>query len=243
MRTNIIARYTLGAALFAASGRGRTAAASKPADDKPAAKADDWNEEDDAARRNAAMSGSGSATELPPDGEPQVGIGTALTEGQLAGLDPIDVEKHLDQAAHRADLTNMQTDHEAENALDAVSGTPNPGVTEEQSNAHTQPGARGSDMAGNPPKPNPLESVSREAVNAARSALEHAERQDIANGKRGNEAATRRSAGWRTARDLGVHKATLDALVEAGRVEVETAPGMAHMPETGRLYRIKKDRG
>lgn len=186
----------------------------------------------DAARRAEAQEGSGIAQ-----------AGPALTEAQLEGLDPIDRETHLDQAARRGEMTNMQTDHEAMNGLDGVSGTPNPGVTEQQSAAHTQPGARGSDMSGNPPKADPLAALSREQVEGARKALTQADRQDVANGKAGNEVATERSAGWRTARQLGVHKATLDALVEAGRVEVDSAPGMSHMPETGRLYRIKRDRG
>lgn len=194
--------------------------------------AEQWNEEDDAARREEAQAGSGIAQ-----------AGPALTEGQLDGLDPLDAETHLDEAARREELTNMQTTHEAENGLDAVSGTPNPGVTEAQSNAHTQPGAEGSDMSGRKPMADPLAALDPKLLKEARQALEKAETQDNANGKRGNEEATRRSAGWRSLRDLGVHKATMDALVEAGKVETGNAPGMSHMPETGRLYRIVKDRG
>lgn len=202
----------------------------------PAPSADEWDDAgtdtgSDEARRNAALSGSGIAS-----------AGPALTEDQLTGLDPIDAEKHLDEAARRAEMTNMQTEHEAAGGLDAVSGTPNPGVTEDQSRAHTQPGARGSDMSGRPPMGDPLAALDRANLSAVRTALERAEAQDMANGKPGNEVATRRSAGWRSLRDLGVHKATLDALVQAGKVETQNAPGMAHMPESGKLYRIKRER-
>lgn len=168
--------------------------------------------------------------------------GPALTEAQIEGLDPIDVETHLDEASRRAELTNMQTEHETMSGLDAVSGTPNPGVTQEQSAAHTQPGNVGSDMSGRPPMASPMQSVEPSVLDEAKAAFDKAEQQDLANGKKGNEEATKRSAGWRSLRDLGVHKATMDALVAQGTVEVGSAPGMAHMPETGRLYRIKKDR-
>lgn len=183
--------------------RGQTAA------EKP--QAEDWDgtdESQDAARREALTGNGGTGSGI-------LSAGPALTEAQLDGLDPIDAEEHLDQAARRSEMTNMQTDHELQNGLDPVSGRA--------------------------PMPNPLNAVSRETLNEARSAFERAERQDIANGKKGNEASTYNSAGWRSLRDLGIAKATADALVAYGRVEVGSAPGMSHMPETGRLYRIKRD--
>lgn len=178
--------------------------------------------------------------------------GTGFTQAE----DPNDAafeEQELDEAARRAELTNMQTTKEAEEGRDAVSGTLNPGVTQAQSDAHTQPGDRGSDMAGNAPKPDPLAALDQKLVNEIHRSLTEADKQDVAAFRRPKDAeddvvdqkrvAHERSAGWRSLSQLGVHAITLKALVKAGKVEEGTAPGMQHHGDTGKLYRIKRDRG
>lgn len=162
-------------------------------------------------------------------------------------------ELELDEAARRAELPNMQTTREREEGRDAVSGTLNPGVTQQQSAAHTQPGRIGSDMAGNPPKPDPMLALDPQHVRDIHDKLVAADKQDVAAFKAPKDAteekveqqrtAHARSAGWRTLRDLGVHKVTLDALVKQGKVEEGAAPGMQHHGDTGKRYRIVKDRG
>lgn len=192
---------------------------SRPAPGSSPAPSESWDDDADAdaARRSAT-----------------IGAAQSLTAGQLDGLDPIDEELHLDEASRRAELTNMQTTHETENGLDPISGTPNPGVTLAQAAAHTQPGDEGSDMSGRKPMADPLAAVGKDALESARKALSQAVAQDKAS-KDGHL-----SPGWRNAQQLKVPKATLDALVAAGKIEKGTAPGMAHMPDTGTIYRLKQ---
>lgn len=218
--------------------------ARKPASQTPANSPDAWNDEDEGQGgptiARATQEGGGSQE----DRENSQALNT--------DLDPIDAELQAEEAARRAELPNMQTTHERFNALDAVSGTPNPGVTEQQSAAHTQPGREGSDMAGNRPKPDPFAALDRKHVEEVRKALTQADKQDMAAFKDPKDAtdevreqrriAHERSAGWRSLSQLGVHKATLDALVQSGHVESGSAPGMSHHADTGRLYRIKRER-
>lgn len=241
MRTHILSTYLLSGALMMA---GRRSAADSG--NAPQANPDAWNGDDDATENNAPViaratqEGGGSQE----DRENSQALNTAL--------DPIDAELQADEAARRAELPNMQTTHERFNALDAVSGTPNPGVTEQQSAAHTQPGARGSDMAGNAPKPDPFKALDPEHVRSIREALMQADKEDMAAFKKPKDVtaevaeqrrvAHERSAGWRSLAKLRVHKATLDALVESGHVEAGSAPGQSYHADTGRLYRIKRER-
>jgi hypothetical protein len=155
-------------------------------------------------------------------------LGRVLTAGQRAGLDPVNRAEHVEQARHRADLTNGQTDHEADGALDGVSGTPNTGVTPHV--PHTAPGPA-NDMSGRRAMPDPFrgfDTVARGALEALSKASAEAHARNRGAGH-----------GWVDLRTLNVPKAAMDALVEAGAVDQDTRPGGQFSPETGTVYRIK----
>jgi hypothetical protein len=185
--------------------------------------------------------------------EPDADAGEGFTQARDPEGDAAQDELEEDEAARRAELTNMQTTREREEGRDAVSGTLNPGVTQAQSDAHTQPGDRGSDMAGNAPKPDPMKALDPALVREIHDKLVQADKQDVANFRAPRDAteekteqqrvAHERSAGWRSLKDLGVHAITLKALVKAGKVEEGSAPGMQHHGDTGMRYRIVRDRG
>jgi hypothetical protein len=157
-----------------------------------------------------------------------IALGAALTNRQTAGLDPADVNTHLAQASNRRQQTNLQTDFEAENALDGVSGTPNPGITSDVS--HTAPGIAGrTDMSGRPPMADPLAGAGAE-VRRVSDLLTQASRRAKAEDKRGH--------GYLSLRELGVNKAVMDALVASGKVTQETRPGGGFNPDTGTVYRL-----
>jgi hypothetical protein len=242
MRTHLLSTYLLASVLCAPARRSAAASGSEPA---PAASPDAWNGEDEGQGQGPTI-----ARATQEDGGSQEA--RELAQASNTALDPIDAELQADEAARRAELPNTQTTHELFNGLDPVSGTPNPGVTEQQSGAHTQPGRRGSDMAGNAPKPDPFAALDPKHVSEIRTVLQQADRQDVASFKANKgdtkeateqrRTAHERSAGWRSLADLGVHKATLDALVQSGHVETGSAPGMSYHGDTGRMYRIKRER-
>lgn len=192
-----------------------------------------------------------------PKNNPSAQDWDAPAEGFAQARDPVGdaavEELEADELARRAELPNMQTTREREEGRDAVSGTLNPGVTQAQSDAHTQPGNVGSDMAGNSPKPDPLAALDPKLVNDIHAKLKEADKQDVATFKRPKDAtdekvaqqrvAHERSAGWRNLRELGVHASTLEALVTAGKVEKGAPPGLGHHHDTGVKYRIARDRG
>jgi hypothetical protein len=154
-------------------------------------------------------------------------LGQVLSPRQRAGIDPADVSTHVTEADHRMGLTNAQTTHEAENALDGVSGTSSPGVTEGV--RHTAPGPA-NDMSGRRAMPDPfsgVNGVAREALQKLQAASKEAKARDRGAGH-----------GWVDLRTMAVPKAVMDALVASGAVEQNTRPGGAFSPETGTVYRI-----
>lgn len=199
--------------------------------------------DDDAAADFAAMSNvdhdadgpaADFAAAMRSDASTSSGDGIALGDGtmtsrQAAGLDPVDAERHVREANDRAGLQNGQTAHEAANALDPVSGTPNPGVTETV--RHSAPGRLGaSDMSGREPMPDPfagLDQQARGVMEKLRKASKDAHQRGRAEGH-----------GWLDLRQLGVNKATMDALEKSGAVHRAHRPGGEFAPETGTVYRI-----
>lgn len=187
---------------------------------------EDWNDpensggnapDEDAAADLAARS---DVDHDAPDG-----AGPALSERQLVGLDPVDAEKHAEQAADRTELTNAQTDHEAAGGLDPVSGTPNTGVTENVS--HSASGVRGaSDMSGNLPYPDPLDGLDA----ATKGVMEKLQK--------ASSEAKGKGEGYVSLKELGVSKTAMDVLVKDGKVTQETRPGGTFAPETGTVYRV-----
>lgn len=155
-------------------------------------------------------------------------VGAALTNRQNVGIDPTSYGEHLTQASDRATLNNGQTDHERDNGLDAVSGTPNPGIT--QNHNHSAPGALGaSDMSGGLAKADPFASSGVE-VRRVMDVLGKASHKAIREGKRGQ--------GYVDLKTLNVQKSVMDALVKGGHVTQETRPGAGFHPETGTVYRV-----
>jgi hypothetical protein len=162
-------------------------------------------------------------------------------------------ELEQDEAARRAELTNLQTTREFEEGRDGVSGTQNPGVVAGQT-GHTSQGVAGdNDMSGKVALPDPLKALDPKLVNEIHTKLKEADKEDQGSYKapkgmdedaaKAHKVAYGRSTGWRTLADLGVHRETLRALVRAGKVEEGAAPGMQHHPDTGVKYRILRDRG
>jgi hypothetical protein len=194
--------------------------------DFAAASTVDHDAEGPAADFAAAMrqdSGSGSG-----DG---IALGDASeTDRVRLGIDPVDPETHVRQAKRRADLQNGQTDHEAANGLDAISGTANPGVT--KTVRHSAPGRLGeSDMSGRAPLPDPfsrLDAQARGVMEKLEKASKDAHQRGRANGH-----------GWLDLRQLGVSKAVMDALEHSGAVDRSHRPGGEFSPGTGTVYRIK----
>lgn len=183
-------------------------------------------EHDTAAEDFAAISN------VDHDAEPEDGIalGSAqLTARQTTGLDPVDPSTHVRQHGEREGLTNAQTAHEASNALDPISGTPNPGVTDTV--RHSVPGKAGAnDMSGKPALPDPFANLDTQG-RAVMSKLTKASKEAHARGRAAGQ-------GFVCLRDLGVHKAVMDALVASGIVHQATRPGGEFSPETGTVYRI-----
>jgi len=160
--------------------------------------------------------------------------GEALTPGQRAGLEPLDPEKDLEQAQDREHLTNLQTDFEAAEGLDAVSGGPSPGVTEQTPLTAKQQGAPASDMSGRPAVPGGVNLTDQEKalVPTLQRKLKDAKAED-----KDKDAAKR---GWRTPQELGIPGGVMRKFVEAGApLETETVPNGHFFPETGTRYRLK----
>lgn len=156
--------------------------------------------------------------------------GPALTPGQAAGLEPLDPEHNAEQAAHREHLTNMQTDHEAENALDPTSEGPTPGVTPNVAYTAAATGAPPSDMSGRPP----LSESDKEMSRRLRDGLTSAKRED-------SEAGVEdKRQGWRTPQQLGIPGAVIERIKASGApIDSETVPSGHHFPETGTRYRVR----
>jgi hypothetical protein len=162
-------------------------------------------------------------------------------------------ELEADEAARRAELTNMQTTAEREEGRDAVSGTQNPGVVRDVTGHSAQGEAANSDMSGKQALPDPLKALDPKLVKEIHDKLIAADKRDVANFNPPKDAdeetaarakvAHERSSGWRSLADLGVHRDTLNALVKAGKVEEGAAPGMHHHGDTGKKFRVKRDRG
>jgi hypothetical protein len=170
----------------------------------------------------------------PPPGAAGPGIttmGPALTPGQQAGLDPIDPERNAEQAADRSQLTNMQTDHEAENALDPVSGGPTPGVVDTAPLTAKATGAPVTDESGRPA----LSSDDKETVKVLRQRLTDAKSED---GKNDKLKPDRR--GWRTPAQMGIPGAVVKRIAAAypEKMQTETVPNGHFFPETGTRYRL-----
>lgn len=184
----------------------------------------DQGEDDDPEADLAARSN------VDHDASEGVALAPALTDRQQVGLDPVDPAKHQEQAGDRQELTNSQTDHERENALDPVSGTPNPGVVEPV--PHSAPGAAGaSDMSGNAPMPDPIGGL----AGAAKDAMTKLQKSS----KEAHGSGKPKGHGWLSLKEIGVSKAVMDSLVKDGKVDQETRPGGRFSPETGTVYRIK----
>lgn len=162
-------------------------------------------------------------------------------------------ELEADEQARRAELTNLQTTQEAESGKDGVSGTLNPGVVKDATGHSSQGEAGNSDMSGKRALPDPLKALDPKLVKDIHDKLVQADKKDVANftpPKDGTDEAVKsqrvaheRSSGWRSLADLGVHATTLKELVKAGKVEEGAAPGMHHHHDTGKMYRVKRDRG
>lgn len=170
-----------------------------------------------------------------PDPTPMPGIAgatPALTPGQLAGLDPIDPELDAEQAADREGRTNRQTDHEAENALDPVSGGPSPGVTSQAPLTAKAAGSPVTDMSGRPA----LDMTEKESLPRMQQALKDARAKD-----RENKRIRPERQGFRTPAEMGIPGAVVRRIFDAypDKMEVEEVPNGHHFPETGRRYRLK----
>lgn len=172
---------------------------------------------------------------VPPPADEGFNAAEALTPGQRAGLDPLDPQWDAEQAQDREHLTNLQTDHEADNALDAVSGGPSPGITEQTPLTAKQQGAPASDMSGRPAVPAQAAGLTEDDqkfVSVVRDKLRQAKSDDK------DQEADRR--GWRTPSELGIPGGVMRRLVEAGApLETETVPNGHFFPETGTRYRLK----
>lgn len=154
--------------------------------------------------------------------------GEALTPGQRAGLDPIDPELDAEQAQDREHRTNMQTDHELENALDPVSGGPSPAVTADAPLTARQVGAPVSDMNGRPA----LTDSDERLIPQIRDKLRQAKKDD--SDKDDN------MRGWRTPQELGIPGAVMKRISESGApLESQTVPNGHFFPESGTRYRLK----
>lgn len=158
--------------------------------------------------------------------------GEALTPGQRAGLDPLDPALDAEQAKHREHRTNMQTDHEAENALDPLSGGPSPAVTANAPLTAVALGAPVTDMSGRPP----LSANEAGYATQMKDKLTAKRRADRADKSIRDE----RLHGWMTPFDMGIPGAIVKRIVEAGApVESEMVPNGHFFPETGTRYRLK----
>lgn len=156
----------------------------------------------------------------------------ALTEAQLAGIDPVDPERDDEQAKERDELANQQTDHEAENSLDPVSRAPTPALAAEafDEDERLPDGQRPTDESGRAPVPMDKGGEAFDiSVREAMKALHKAKKEDAPN-----------LDGWRNAQELQVSRRALDELVDEGKLEREYAVGGQFFPETGTRYRIPK---
>lgn len=158
-----------------------------------------------------------------------IAVGAALTPEQQAGIEPLDPVENEKQAAIRDELPNRQTDHERENALDPVSRSPNTGITADAPLTAIAAGSPPTDMSGRPP-------YGPDDVERVRDSLRKAKTKD-----RDSGVDDESRQGYRTANELGVSRAVLDAMVADGApLEAETAPGGQFFPDTGKRYRITK---
>lgn len=157
----------------------------------------------------------------------------ALTPGQRAGLEPIDPQRDAEQAADREHLTNLQTDHEAENVLDPVSGTPTPGIVTGTPLTGVAQGQLPSDESGRPPMA--LNDDLKALLPQVRERLTAAKKDDKNRGRNDKEQ------GYRNALELGLSGAQMRKIAEAypERFESVTIPQGHFFPDTGTRYRLK----
>lgn len=185
------------------------------------------------AQRAADAQEAADTAEWNGENEATVAAATpALTEAQLAGIDPVDPERDEEQAEERDELANQQTDHEAENALDPVSRAPTPALAAEAfvEGERLEDGQIPTDMSGRAPVPmDKGEEAFDISMREAMKALRKAKKEDAPN-----------LDGWRNAQELQVSRRALDELVEEGKLETEYAVGGQFFPETGKRYRIPK---
>lgn len=194
---------------------------------------DDWNEADDKGGSNDHNDDDQDDGDhvTGPDDATAFSAGAALTDRQRAGLDAIDPEHDDEQAEHKAEMPNMQTDHEAENTLDPVSSAPEVAISPDTPLTGLQTGQKPTDMTGRPPM---LSGSDEELVPAIRKALTKAHADDTKNGTASDRI------GWRTPQDIGISGAVLERVMRSGApIEMEEVPGGAFFPETGRRYRFK----
>jgi hypothetical protein len=135
-------------------------------------------------------------------------------------------------ARPREGRTNRQTDHEAENALDPVSGGPSPGVTSQAPLTAKAAGSPVTDMSGRPA----LDMTEKESLPRMQQALKDARAKD-----RENKRIRPERQGFRTPAEMGIPGAVVRRIFDAypDKMEVEEVPNGHHFPETGRRYRLK----
>lgn len=161
--------------------------------------------------------------------------GDALTPGQKAGLDPLDEQWDDEQSKDRANLTNMQTDHEMANGLDSVSRGPSPGISVDTPLTAKQIGAPPTDMSGRPA----LTLADEEVFGKLRQKLTESKRDDKAKG-----GIREDQIGWRTPFEMGIPGGVVARIVGATdpdgeKVEKAVVPNGQFFPETGTRYRLK----
>ena len=166
-----------------------------------------------------------------PDAAEAGPVGPVLTRGQAAGLDPLDPARDAEQAQHRNDLINRQTDHERENSLDPTSGGPSPGVTDNTPLTAKQQGSPVTDMSGRPP----LTDDDKALMPKVRDGLRKARDDD-----KDNDQVPDNMKGWRTPAELGIPGASMKRMAENGApLETMTVPNGHFFPESGTRYRLK----
>jgi hypothetical protein len=160
------------------------------------------------------------------------GASPALSPAQAAGLDPVDPERNEEEAETRFERPNLQTTHEAENALDAVSSGPSPGVSRDTPLTGRQQGQAVTDMSGRPA----MEAGDEEILPQIRDKLKQAKADD----KKANRLPPEQQ-GFRTPFEMGIPGKVVDRIIQATEapVEVVEVPGGHFFPETGRRYRLK----
>lgn len=169
----------------------------------------------------------------PPTGQ-VIAAGAALTPGQVVGIDPIDPKRNAEEAKDRANLPNQQTTHEAERGLDAISGTPSPGITAETPLTGRQQGQTATDMSGRPPIS--LAQGDEGLLPLLKEKLTKARDKD-----RDDPNVSDDMKGFRSPADLGLSGGVVSRIVAATNapVEVQEVPNGHAFPDSGRRYRLK----